>query len=61
MPPLLGILKHWSSKLFCIKSWNCSILKSLVLEYSRKKLMFCILGFIQTDMTDKINEDFKKN
>ena len=36
--------------------------KSLALEYSRKKInVNCISpGFIQTDMTDKINEDFKK-
>ena len=36
--------------------------KSLALEYSRKKInVNCISpGFIQTDMTDKINEEFKK-
>ena len=36
--------------------------KSLALEYAKKKINInCISpGFIKTDMTDKINEDFKK-
>ena len=36
--------------------------KSLAIEYSKKKInVNCISpGFIKTEMTDKINEDFKK-
>ena len=37
--------------------------KSLAIEYARKKINInCISpGFIKTEMTDKINEEFKKN
>ena len=37
--------------------------KSLALEYARKNINInCVSpGFIKTDMTDKINEEFKKN
>ena len=37
--------------------------KSLAVEYARKNINInCVSpGFIKTDMTDKINEDFKKN
>ena len=37
--------------------------KSLAIEYARKNINInCVSpGFIKTDMTDKINEDFKKS
>ena len=37
--------------------------KSLALEYEKKNINInCVSpGFIQTEMTDKINEEFKKN
>ena len=37
--------------------------KSLAIEYAKKNINInCVSpGFIQTDMTDKINEEFKKN
>ena len=37
--------------------------KSLAIEYAKKNInVNCVSpGFIKTDMTDKINEDFKKN
>ena len=40
-----------------------SMSKSLALEYAKKNITInCVSpGFIKTDMTDKINEEFKKN
>ena len=37
--------------------------KSMAIEYARKNINInCVApGFIKTDMTDKINEEFKKN
>ena len=55
--------KFRTSKLLSIKSWNSSISKSLALEYAKKNINInCVSpGFIKTDMTDKINEEFKKS
>ena len=60
---LLDIQEIWTSKLCSIKSRNNRLFqKSLALEYAKKNINInCVSpGFIKTEMTDKINEEFKK-
>ena len=49
-------------KLCGIQSWNNRFLKSLAIEYAKKNINInCVSpGFIKTEMTDKIDEGFKK-
>ena len=44
------------------QSWHSCIFKTLAIEYAKKNINInCVSpGFIKTEMTDNINEDFKK-
>ena len=55
--------KHWSGKLFSIKIWHNSFFKKSGFRICQKNINInCVSpGFIKTDMTDQINEDFKNN